>query len=435
MAYQALNRLHHFALQTGHGRLGIAGCLNVQLRGKLLPKIAQHERINAEVDLCGNGKDWHTEVFLIPLDFILLAPFPMETRFGTSRFDPLSSQPKAAGLIARVAQDMLAMPQAEQVLVFDACHVGVILRTVLTVELLMAVGAMFVTHDLLSWFTLLAIITGAALPAALLWLVVACALKRPLQKLTRFWQWISGMALGALAGLYGCTMLVWVGFIGKAPWIASALSGMLIAAGLVAVLIWRAQQRSPASAAARLTELQSRIRPHFLFNTLNSAIALVRAEPAKAEMLLEDLSELFRSALVDQGDAVTLKQEIELAQRYLAIEEVRFGSRLRVKWTIDPASLQAKLPPLLLQPLVENAVKHGVEPSAEGADVKVSTQRRAGVIVIKITNTAPGGQGKAGHGVALQNVQDRLRLLHDLEASFRCTWMDGVYQVRMEIPA
>jgi two-component system sensor histidine kinase AlgZ len=359
----------------------------------------------------------------------------METRFGTSRFDALGSQPLPAGRAARAAQEMLAMPEAAPVLVFDACHVGVILRTVLTVELLMAVGAMFVTHDFASWFGLLAIITGAALPAALLWLVVACAFKKPLQKLTRTGQWLSGMALGGLAGLYGCAIMVWIGFINNAPWIASALSGMLIAAGLVGVLIWRAQQRSPASATARLTELQSRIRPHFLFNTLNSAIALVRAEPAKAEALLEDLSELFRSALVDQGEAVTLRQEIELAERYLAIEQVRFGQRLRVSWAIDPSSLQAKLPPLLLQPLVENAVKHGVEPSAAGADVKISTQRRAGSIVIKITNTAPGGQGKAGHGLALQNVQDRLRLLHDLQTSFRCTWVDGIYQVRMEIPA
>lgn len=362
----------------------------------------------------------------------------METRFGTSQLDALASQPASGSRVqgrALPLQDILAMPQAEPVLVFDACHVGVILRTVLTVELLMAVGAMFVTHDILSWFSLLAIITGAALPAALLWLVVACALKKPLQKLSRRLQWASGMALGGVAGLYGCALLVWVGFITNPPWVASAVSGALIAAGLVAALIWRAQQRVPASAAARLTDLQSRIRPHFLFNTLNSAIALVRAEPAKAEMLLEDLSELFRSALVDQGDAVTLNQEVELAKRYLAIEEVRFGRRLRVEWAIDPATLQAKLPPLILQPLVENAVKHGVEPSASGADVKISAQRRAGVIVIKITNTAPGGQGHAGHGVALQNVQDRLRLLHDVQASFRCTWVDGIYQVRMEIPA
>ena len=360
----------------------------------------------------------------------------METRFGTSQYDSLSAQgADRLRMKSSLAQDMLAMPLAEPVLIFDACHVGVILRTVLTVELLMAVGAMFVTQDVIGWFSLLAVITGAALPAALLWLVAACALKKPLQKLSRMGQWACGMALGALAGLYGCGLLVWIGFVSNAPWLASAVSGALIAAGLVAALIWRAQQRQPASAAARLAELQSRIRPHFLFNTLNSAIALVRAEPAKAETLLEDLSELFRSALVDQGDAVTLSQEIELAKRYLAIEEVRFGKRLRVQWAIDAATLQAKLPPLILQPLVENAVKHGVEPSASGADVKISTQKRGSAIVIKITNTAPGGQGTAGNGVALHNVRDRLRLLHDVQASFRCTWVDGVYQVRMEIPA
>ncbi len=362
----------------------------------------------------------------------------METRFGTSQLDALASQPASRDRPQRSvasAPDISAMPQAEPVLVFDACHVGVILRTVLSVEMLMAVGAMFATNDILSWFSLLAMLTGAALPAALLWLVVACACKKPLQKLSRFLQWASGIVLGGVAGLYGCALLVWVGFITHPPWIASIVSGALIAAGLVAALIWRAQQRAPASATARLAELQSRIRPHFLFNTLNSAIALVRAEPAKAEMLLEDLSELFRSALIDQGDAVPLQQEIELAKRYLAIEEVRFGKRLRVDWAVDPSTLQAMLPPLLLQPLVENAVKHGVEPSAKGADVKISAQRRAGVIVIKITNTAPGGQGQAGHGVALQNVRDRLHLLHDVQASFRCTWVNGIYQVRMEIPA
>ncbi len=360
----------------------------------------------------------------------------METRFGTSRFDaPHALAAARSGRSMQALDDILAMPVQEPVLVFDACDVGVILRTVLSVQLLVGVGAMFVTLDFLSWFGLLAVLTGAALPAALLWLVIACALKKPLQKLTRSGQWLCGMALGALAGTYGCAMLVWMGLVAQGAWTASAVSGALVAAGMVAALIWRAERRQPASAAARLTELQSRIRPHFLFNTLNSAIALVREEPAKAETLLEDLSELFRSALVDQGDAVTLEQEVELAKRYLAIEAVRFGKRLRVVWAIDPLTLHAKLPPLLLQPLVENAVKHGVEPSATGAEVKISAQRRTGVVVIKITNTAPGGQGRAGHGVALQNVQDRLRLLHDVQASFRCTWDNGIYQVRMEIPA
>jgi two-component system sensor histidine kinase AlgZ len=92
------------------------------------------------------------------------------------------------------------------------------------------------------------------------------------------------------------------------------------------------------------------------------------------------------------------------------------------------------LPPLLLQPLVENAVRHGVEPSPTGADIKISTERRGSVAIIKVTNTVPSGQGIAGHGVALRNVRDRLALLHDLQGQFRSGLKEGVYQVRMEVP-
>jgi two-component system, LytTR family, sensor histidine kinase AlgZ len=93
------------------------------------------------------------------------------------------------------------------------------------------------------------------------------------------------------------------------------------------------------------------------------------------------------------------------------------------------------VPALFLQPLVENAVKHGVEPSPTGADVKVSTQKRGSVVVIKVTNTVPSGQGRPGHGVAQDNVRDRLRLLHDVQAQFQTALIDGLYQVRMEVPA
>jgi two-component system sensor histidine kinase AlgZ len=171
-----------------------------------------------------------------------------------------------------------------------------------------------------------------------------------------------------------------------------------------------------------------------LFNTLNSAIALVRAEPAKAETLLEDLSDLFRHALMDQGESVTLADEIALARRYLAIEKVRFGERLQIEWSLDAAANGARLPPLLLQPLVENAVRHGVEPSASGAQLRISTQRRGKAVVIKVSNTLPAGPGPAGAGEALRNVRERLALLHDLQGQFRSGQKDGVFQVRMEVP-
>ena len=321
-----------------------------------------------------------------------------------------------------------------RVLVFDACHVGVVLRAVLFVEAVVAIGAMFGAVNAVDWLTRLSLLTGGALPATLAWLIVACSFKKLLAKLPTNAQFGAGVGLGALAGLYGCGVLALVGLADPMPWLASAFSGAMLAALLVMALVLRARGTTPAATTARLAELQSRIRPHFLFNTLNSAIALVRAEPAKAEALLEDLSDLFRQALVDQGESVSLAQEIALAQAYLAIEQVRFGDRLQVEWALDESANAARLPPLLLQPLVENAVCHGVEPSATGASVKISTQRRGAKVVIKVTNTVPAGQGEAGQGVALNNVRERLNLLHDVQGQFKSGLKDGVFQVRIEVP-
>lgn len=319
-------------------------------------------------------------------------------------------------------------------LVFDACQMGVMLRAVLFVEVVVAVGVMFSAQGLLDWTTRVALVTGGALPATLAWLLAACSVKRWLARWHSMVQYVLAVALGGLAGVYGCGVLWVAGLLEPAPWWASASAGMLVASMLVTGLVLRARGRTPADTAARLAELQSRIRPHFLFNTLNSAISLVRAEPAKAEALLEDLSDLFRYALVDHGASVTLAQEIVLAKRYLDIEQVRFGDRLRIEWELDPQADAARLPPLMLQPLVENAVRHGVEPSDSGADIKISTQLRGSVVVIKVTNTVPAGQGTAGHGVALNNVRARLSLLHDVQGQFRSVLKDGMYQVRIEVP-
>jgi two-component system sensor histidine kinase AlgZ len=318
---------------------------------------------------------------------------------------------------------------------FDACHVGVVLRAVLFVEAVVGVGAMFGAAQPLDWLLRFSLLTGGVLPATLAWLIAVCALKTRLIRLEPSRQWMAGMVLGAAAGLYGCGLLALMGLLQPAPWWASAAAGALLSVMVLAGLFWRAKARTPAATAARLAELQSRIRPHFLFNTLNSAIALVRAEPAKAEAVLEDLSELFRHALADPAESVTLGQEIAMAQRYLAIEQIRFGERLQVQWSLDARAGQAKLPPLLLQPLVENAVMHGVEPSASGAQIRISTLRRGSTVVIKVTNSTPAGVGTRGHGLALANVRERLLLLHDVQAQFKTVFKDGVFQVRLEIPA
>ncbi len=318
---------------------------------------------------------------------------------------------------------------------FDACHVGVVLRAVLFVQAVVGVGALFVASQPLDWLLRFSLLTGGVLPATLVWLIAACALKTRLARLTPPGQWLAGILLGGAAGLYGCGLLGFMGMVQPVPWFASTAAGALLSSILLAGLFWRARARTPAATAARLAELQSRIRPHFLFNTLNSAIALVRAEPLKAEAVLEDLSELFRSALADPAESVTLAQETVLAKRYLAIEAIRFGERLNISWSLDADAMQARLPPLLLQPLVENAVKHGVEPSATGAQIKISTERRGSVVVVKVTNTTPAGVGERGNGLALANVRERLLLLHDVQARFQTVYKDGVFQVRLELPA
>jgi len=113
---------------------------------------------------------------------------------------------------------------------------------------------------------------------------------------------------------------------------------------------------------------------------------------------------------------------------------VRFGGRLRVRWLVDPGCGAARVPPLLLQPLVENAVRHGVEPSASGADLSITVERGASVVVVTVSNTVPAGPGPGGAGLALRNVRARLALLHDVQGQFASGFKDGMFRVRLEIP-
>jgi two-component system sensor histidine kinase AlgZ len=270
----------------------------------------------------------------------------------------------------------------------------------------------------------------------LVWLMSVCAGKRALARAPVALRWTCMLLLGAVCGGLGWGLLRPFGLADlQAPhWTAVPLAGALLSATLWTWLDLRMRARVPAEAAARLAELQARIRPHFLFNALNTAVALVRVDPLRAEEVLEDLAQLFRVALEDHGAAVTLADEVELAQRYLAIEQMRFGERLRVTWQLDPAASGARVPPLLLQPLVENAVRHGVEPSPHGADIVVRTRVKRGQAVISIVNTLSGQPSRPGHGMALRNVRERLRLLHDVTAQFQARRQSDRFHVHIEVP-
>jgi two-component system sensor histidine kinase AlgZ len=354
-------------------------------------------------------------------------PVPLRASgFGTTIFD----LPGTAPLLPAAAASL-----------FDVCHVGVVLRALVFVHGVVAVGVLFGAGSPAAWSALFAAASGVALPAVLMWLLVACALKRVLGVLPTAAQWAAAIALGAASGALGAALgALSTGDLPAADTplaakvFAAAVAGAALAGALFMWLALRAQATMPADTTARLAELQSRIRPHFLFNTLNTAIALVRHDPARAEGVLEDLAELFRVAISDSREAVTLAEEVELARRYLAIEQIRFGSRLQVTWEIDPAAGAARVPPLLLQPLVENAVRHGVEPGDAGGTIRVRTQVKLGRAVISIANSVPGAPSRPGSGMALRNVRERLRLMHDVAAQFDTQLERGVFRVQIVVP-
>ncbi len=362
--------------------------------------------------------------------FVASAPRPeapagaRSTGFGNTLFDVVAEPAPRRG------------PESA----FDVCHVGVVLRSLLFVHGAMAIGMVFNASGFAIWLALTAVGSSVALPAVLIWLIGLCGLKGALARAPIALQWTAAVGLGALATFAAAHLIAAVipdvaavglgALAGPGP----ALAGAAIAATLFQWLQLRAQATLPAETTARLAELQSRIRPHFLFNTLNTALTLVRLDPARAEGVLEDLAELFRVAISDSAESVTLAEEVELAQRYLDIEQIRFGSRLHVSWELDAQAGSARVPPLLLQPLVENAVRHGVEPSTEGGVIRVRTKVKLGRAVVSIANSVPEAPSQPGHGMALKNVRERLRLMHDVAAQFETRQEGGVFRVQIVMP-
>jgi len=213
------------------------------------------------------------------------------------------------------------------------------------------------------------------------------------------------------------------------------LLAALCASALLGYFRLFARAHSPALAEARLQALQARIRPHFLFNSLNAVLSLIRRDPRRAERALEDLADLFRTLMGDARRFVRLADEIALLERYAEIEQLRLGERLRITWELDTAPSDALLPPLVLQPLLENAVYHGVEPGTGTADVLVRIERRGDRVLARIENpyTEPL-EKRAGNRMALDNIRERLALFFDAEARMEATQRGERYSVELELP-
>lgn len=197
---------------------------------------------------------------------------------------------------------------------------------------------------------------------------------------------------------------------------------------------WR--QKVRAEAEARLQALQSRIRPHFLFNSMNTIASLTRSHPEQAEMAVENLSDLFRVTLRDARQFHTLREELELCQRYLAIESLRLGERLKIEWDIEAIPPDAYVPPLLIQPLLENAIYHGIEPRAEGGTICVEGSMQDSQITLMVSNPLPINQDKASEGnrIAQENIRARLQTLYDSRGKMDTIEQDDLYKVKLIWP-
>ncbi|MDR0529208.1 MAG: histidine kinase [Zoogloeaceae bacterium] len=213
---------------------------------------------------------------------------------------------------------------------------------------------------------------------------------------------------------------------------------LLSAAATVFLLLYfelRSQALSPRLEEARLSALNARIRPHFLFNSLNTVLALIRADSAGAERALENLAELFRAILKDSKELTPLSEEIALGRQYLELEKLRLGERLRVTWEIDQMSRDTLIPPLMLQPLLENAVYHGVEPLPEGGEIHVRLGRENDLLRIHVTNSKSAAENaRQGSHMALKNIRQRLELFYDMEATLEIRARPETWQVTMTLP-
>ncbi|MES2353242.1 MAG: histidine kinase [Pseudomonadota bacterium] len=197
----------------------------------------------------------------------------------------------------------------------------------------------------------------------------------------------------------------------------------------------RAKALSPALAEARLQALQARIRPHFLFNSLNAVLSLIRSEPKRAERALQDMAELFRVLMADNLHLTILEKEVELCRQYLEIEQLRLGDRLNVAWHIDKMPSNALIPPLVLQPLLENAIYHGVETSLAPSEITINIYRNRQQVMIVLRNPYhPENSHHSGNKMAMNNIRERLALHFDAEASFKVQSLGDVYQVTIAMP-
>lgn len=317
----------------------------------------------------------------------------------------------------------------------DFRNLGVLARVLVAVNAVALAWALMSASSIVEGadrFMRSAMVVEPLLVAAM---VVLFLLSPRLARLPYWAGWSAVLAL--ILALTALSHAAHARLLGEAPsslWHMLVLSAALVAC-LLAYFRLLTRAYSPALAEARLQALQARIRPHFLFNSLNAVLSLIRRDPRRAERALEDLADLFRTLMADARRFVRLADEIGLIERYADIEQLRLGERLRITWELDAAPSDALMPPLVLQPLLENAIYHGVEPATGPADVLVRIERRGDRVSVLVENPFREEQrGRTGNRMALENIRERLALFFDAEAKLDTGFAEGRYRVRIEMP-
>lgn len=316
------------------------------------------------------------------------------------------------------------------------CNLGVMLRALIVVNLFVFAAAAMRTRTLEGYWYEFLLLAAFVEPVLILSLVVLCAARRPLHAVG-YVPAIFAISLFELVLAWGMSEAIEAFFPDVPPLPFPLVAFLALFATLVTLLYFdmRARALSPAVAEARIQALQARIRPHFLYNSINAALSFIRSEPRKAERVLEDLADLFRVLMADNRTLAPLGKEVDLARQYLAIEELRLGDRLRIKWNVDAMPADALVPPLILQPLMENAVYHGIEPADAGGEITIEIRREGERVLMVLTNPFSGTNGHpAGNKMAVANIRERLQLHFDAEATMRSEVVGGQYRVTIRLP-
>jgi len=318
----------------------------------------------------------------------------------------------------------------------DFRNLGTVLRILVAVNLGIAVVALARAPQLSAVSAEWIEATGVAEPYLLIVLAVLWAGARQLQRLPFGVGAVLIALLTILAGQAVYAAMVRLSPLPPGTQLRWILFGLITTGVLLFYFRLRARALSPAITEARLQALQARIRPHFLFNSINAVLSLVRSDPRRAEVALEDMADLFRVLMRDNRELTPLQDEVELCRQYLELEQLRLGERLTVDWNVKSMPADALVPPLMLQPLLENAVYHGIEPSSTPGTVSINLFLSRGEVhaILKNPYRASGGNHHSGNKMALANVRERLALHFDAEASLESRVTRDAYEVHIRIP-